>query len=126
MAERTWYHGGVPGLAVGDEILPPDRTGATTRLSRLAAALGAPHGTRTDVVYLASNEQHARAFAALYPDGALYAVEPSGPVEPDPDAPDVAVMTPSARITAVLRPRVAFAHRSPESWLRLLVETQHG
>lgn len=124
MTDSTWYHGGVPGLEVGERILPPDTTGATTRLSRFAESIGAPHGTRTDVVYLASNPEHARAFAALYPDGALYAVEPESDVEPDPDAPEVASMTTSAVITAVLYKRVTFAHRRPESWLRLLVDTQ--
>mgnify|MGYP001356936212 CR=1 FL=1 len=125
MAGSTYYHGGFPGLVAGDRLLPPDATGATTRLSRLAAALGAPHGTRTDVVYLATVQEHARAFAALYPDGALYEAEPVGDVEPDPDAPEAAVMVPAAIITAVIRPRVHFGHRRPESWLRLLVETQH-
>lgn len=124
MSDSTWYHGGVPGLEVGARILPPDITGATQRLSGIAGAFGAPHGTRTDVVYLASNQDHARAFAALYPDGALYQVEPESDTEPDPDAPEVAAMTTSAVITAVLYKRVTFAHRRPESWLRLLVDTQ--
>lgn len=124
MTDSTWYHGGVPGLEVGERILPPDTTGAPARLSRYAEAIGTPHGTRTDVVYLASRPEHARAFAALYPDGALYQVEPESDTEPDPDAPEATAMTTSAVITAVLRPRVAFAHRRPESWLRLLVDTQ--
>lgn len=117
----TWYHGGIPGLEAGDRILPPDTTGTTHRLSANTPA-AAPHGTRTDVVYLARHDQHARAFAALYPDGALYQVEPESPVEPDPDAPEHAGMATSAVITAVLRPRVVFAHRRLESWLRLLNE----
>lgn len=117
----TYYHGGVPGLQVGDRVLPPDVTEIEHRLSAYVPA-GAPHGTRTDVVYLARHEQHARVYAALYPDGALYQVVPESPVDPDPDAPDMAYTAPSAIVVAVLRPRVVFAHRRIESWLRLLTE----
>lgn len=115
----AWFHGGVPGLNVGDLLLSPDESGTTNRLSASTPA-DAQHGTRTDVVYLARHQDHARAYAALYPDGALYEAEPIGPTEPDPDAPDLAVMCRSARVTAVVRPVVRFAHRTPESWFRLL------
>lgn len=114
------YHGGVPGLRPGDLILPPDRTGTDRALSRYALAAGAPHGTRTDRVYLTPDSQHARVFAAFYPDGALYRVAPVGELTPDPDAPDSAVMAVEAEVLEVVRPRVVFAHRTPESWIRLL------
>lgn len=113
------YHGGVPGLAVGDMLLAPDESGATHTLSRYVAA-GQPHGTRRDVVYLAVRQDHARVYAALYPDGALYAADPIGPTEPDPDAPRLAVMCARARITEVIRPRIVLAHREIGSWLRML------
>lgn len=114
-----WYHGGVPGLAVGDRLLPPEVTGTDHRLSRYVDA-NTPHGHRTDVVYLARYEQHARVYAALYPDGALYEVGDACGAEPDPDAPQFAVMVASAVITRVLRPRVVAAHRRLESWMRML------
>lgn len=120
----AWFHGGIPGLAPGDRILPPDVTGTDHTLSHVAAALGMPHGTRTDIVYATRIEQYARVYAALYPDGALYRVEPEGPVEPDPDASEAAIMAPSARITAVVRPVVVYAHRRPESWLRILTRQE--
>lgn len=117
-----WFHGGVPGLKPGDLILPPDVTGTARRLSAAAETLGAPHGTRTDVVYIARNDQHARVYAAFYPNGALYRVEPTTPVELDPDAPDHSVMAEAAEVIEVLRARVELAHRRPESWLHLLVK----
>lgn len=113
------YHGGVPGLNPGDLILPPDRSGTNHTLSQYARP-DAPHGTRTDLVYLTPISQHARVFAAFYPDGALYRVMPVGGVIPDPDAPDSAVMAAEAVVLEVVRPRVVFAHRTAESWIRLL------
>ena len=118
MTDQRWYHGGFPGLAVGDLLLPPAESGTNHTLSAYAAGL--PHGHRRDVVYLARYQQHARAFAALYPDGALYAAEPIGPTEPDPDAPEDAVTCACARIVEVIRPRILVAHRNIDSWLRML------
>lgn len=115
------YHGGVPGLRVGDLILPPDESGTTRRLSAYAPA-AAEWGYRTDVVYLTRVQAQARAFAAVYPDGTLYEAEPIELVGVDPDNPATAVMARRARIVAVLRPRVLFAHRRPESWLRMIHE----
>lgn len=115
------YHGGVPGLRAGDLLLPPDESGTEQRLSAYVPA-AASWGYRTDVVYLTRVENQARAFAACYPDGALYRVEPIELVGADPDNPDSAVMARAARVIAVVRPRVVFAHRRPESWLRLINE----
>lgn len=117
---ETWYHGGYPGLVPGDLLLPPAESGTTRTLSQHAIAFHAPHGTRRDCVYLTRTQQVARAYAAMYPDGALYECEPDGPTEPDPDAPADSVMVARARIVAVVRSRVVFAHRRLESWLRLL------
>jgi hypothetical protein len=119
----TWYHGGIPGLRAGDRILPPDETGTDHRLSAHAPA-EAPHGHRTDVVYLTNSQQAARVYAALYPDGALYQVEPETTIEPDPDAPALAAMATSAVVTAVIRPRVALAHRRLDSWIRMLTTAE--
>lgn len=116
-----YFHGGYPSLCVGDLIEPPDVTGTTHVLSRYTPP-DAPHGRRRDVVYLARVQDHARAYAALYPDGALYRAEPDGPTEPDPDAPDLAVTCRRARVVEVIRPRIVFAHRRPEDWLRMLMK----
>lgn len=113
----AWYHGGVPGLEVGELLLPPDISGTRHTLSAYASE---PHGQRRDVVYLARIQDHARAYAALYPDGAVYRAEPIGATEPDPDAPGFSVMCAQARVVEVVRSRVVFAHRSPESWFAML------
>lgn len=97
-----YFHGGYPGLKPGDHILPPDLSGTDRRLSSYAAEIvGADHPTaRTDVVYLTTERNVARAYAAFYPDGALYQALPVGPVEPDPV--------------------VLFRTRRPKRWLRAL------
>lgn len=115
------YHGGFPGLRPGELVLPPDESGTEYRLSAYAPQ-AARWGYRTDVVYLTRVENQARAFAACYPDGALYQCEPIELLGPDPDNPASAVMARRARVVAVVRPRVLFAHRRPESWFRLIHE----
>lgn len=119
----TYFHGGVPGLQPGDELLPPDRTGTDRRLSSYVAALGGPaHAQRTDLVYLTTNRQVARAYAAFYPDGALYQVMPARPVDADPDCsmPDLSYQCPMGIVVAVVDPVVLFRDRTPERWLRML------
>lgn len=119
----SYFHGGYPGLKPGDELLPPDRTGTDHRLSSYAAALGGPaHTRRTDLVYLTTDRQVARAYAAFYPDGALYQVLPASPVDPDPDCsvPRLSWHCPMAIVVAVVDPVVLFRARTPERWLRML------
>ena len=118
----TFFHGGFPGLKPGDLILPPDTTGTEHTLSQYAAQMAAgPHATRRDVVYLSTDRQVARAYAAFYPDGALYQVQPQSPVDPDPDClmPGVSWQCPAAVVVAVVDAVVLFRSRSPELWLRM-------
>lgn len=86
-AEPIYFHGGVPGLKLGDRILPPSRTGVLA-----AADFAADHGIETghvrrDRVYLTTEIGEASVFAAMHPSnrGEVYVVEPLPPVEPDPD-----------------------------------------
>lgn len=117
----TYFHGGVPGLRPGDLLLPPDESGTNRTLSQHAEAVGAPAwATRRDVIYVTTERADARVFAAFYPDGALYRVEPEGPLGDDPDAPGISHTCRTARIAAVLDPVVLFRSRSPEAWLRQL------
>ncbi|WNI19140.1 hypothetical protein [Actinacidiphila sp. ITFR-21] len=119
----AYFHGGIPGLRRGDRILPPDATGTEHRLSAHAEELGAfGHATRTDVVYLATERQVARAYAAGYPDGALYQVQPDGEVEPDPDclAPGVAWQCTGATVVAVIDPVVLLRTYTFARFLRML------
>lgn len=121
----TYFHGGYPGLKPGDLLLPPDTTGTEHRLSAIAAEHNGPaHSTRTDIVYVTTGRDVARAFAAFYPDGALYRVEPAGALEPDPDCdlPDLSWQCAAARVAAVVDPVVLFRTRTPERWLRLMTQ----
>lgn len=118
----TFFHGGVPGLKVGDYVLPPDKTGTTRTLSQYAAELGGPADTlRTDLVYLTTERQVAKAYAAFYPDGALYQVLPESPVDRDPDCytPGLSWHCPAAVVVVVVDPVVLFRTRTPERWLRM-------
>jgi hypothetical protein len=117
------FHGGYPGLKPGDLILPPDRSGTEHRLSATVAEMGGPaHAQRTDLVYLTTGRQVARAYAAFYPDGALYSVFPASPVDPDPDCyvPGLSWQCPYAVVTAVVDPVVLYRSNTPERWLRML------
>lgn len=76
------HHGGVPGLSIGDLLLPPARTGA-----RSSAEFGAAGTCRRDRVYLHVDPMHSRMWALLCPagPGSLYKAEPLGALEIDPD-----------------------------------------
>ncbi len=115
-----WFHGGVPGLQVGDVIECPDVHGSSYGLAAWTPS-GSTHGTRSDVVYVTTIQNEARVFAAFYPDGALYRVEPIDTVGPDPDSPDTALMCRRARIDAVLHPVIRFQHRTFASWRAMLL-----
>jgi hypothetical protein len=94
---ERWYHGGVPGLKRGDQILPPAVTGALSVADKsidaepeFRARVEAVHDP--DVVYLAANPQAARLWASLHPahggkrrGGDLYEVRPDGSLGRDPD-----------------------------------------
>ena len=115
-----YFHGGYPGLKPGDLIQPPDITGTERRLSATAAEIGAPaYSTRTDVVYVTTGRDVARAFAAFYPD------EPRGQLEPDPDSgiPGLSWQCPAAEVVAVVDAAVLFRTRRPERWVRMLTPT---
>ena len=77
-----YFHGGHPGLRTGNYILPSSVTG-----SPCTADFGAHEVCRRDRVYLVSDAEVARAFAALHPSGRgeVYEVLPEGAIIPDPD-----------------------------------------
>ncbi|MCC9686932.1 hypothetical protein [Streptomyces sp. MNU103] len=64
----------------------------------------------------------ARVFAAMFPDGALYRVEPVGELVADPDClvAGASWEVPAARVAAVVDPVVLLRSRPVEAWLRLL------
>ncbi|MBP5883145.1 hypothetical protein QBA57_28735 [Streptomyces scabiei] len=118
-----YFHGGFPGLRPGGLVLPPDTTGTDRTLSAIVAEADGPaYATRKDVVYVTTLRQAARVYAAFYPDGALYQVQPHGGLEPDPDClePGISWHCPKAEVLQVVDPVVLFRARTPERWLRLL------
>ncbi|WP_439947236.1 hypothetical protein [Streptomyces sp. BBFR109] len=116
-----YFHGGIPGLKPGQLVLPPTTTGTGRTLAEHSEQLGGEH-VRRDRVYLAASRDVAKAYAAFYPDGALYAVEPRGHVEPDPDCslPGLSWQCEAAEVLTVVDPVVLFRSRTPERWLRML------
>lgn len=121
-----YWHGGVPGLQRGDLLLPATVT-ATDKAHTVhyATACADPSHMRADRVHLTTDRAAAKAYAASYPDGALYVAEPLGDTEADPDAPNVSIRCERARVVAVYDPCVRWAERG-ERWLRPLLHAKGG
>jgi hypothetical protein len=133
-------HGGLPGLSVGDRILPPAQTGVMTprdvvrehdplmwqRQQLMHRYAGGGYG-RPDKVYVGAIEVAIR-FAVMWTlnpempgQGAVYEVQPEGEVTPDPALlmfPGGAMECDSAVITKVAIPGVSRARavRSDPGW----------
>ncbi|WP_434181391.1 hypothetical protein RI685_16335 (plasmid) [Clavibacter michiganensis] len=115
-SQNTYWHGGQPGLTVGQLLRPPkDVPVALERFNAQAANIqGTAYGDhpgRTDRVYVTTDRQLARCFAHKMRDdfgqsiGALYRVQPIGAPESDPDyetvAPGLSASCSAARIEEV-------------------------
>lgn len=76
------YHGGPPGLRIGQRILPASETGA-----RSTAVYGAAGVCDPNKVYVTPVPQAAAMFASMHPsgDGQVYRVRTVGEVVHDPD-----------------------------------------
>lgn len=110
IVDMTYFHGGVPGLALGDSLLPPSVTGRPDGSVSIIERHGLDGAhVRGDRVFLGTLEV-AYLFAAMYPlpeGGWIYEVDPVGDVEPDPDytgGADESVQCPSAVIVRVVGP----------------------
>lgn len=116
-----YFHGGHPGLNPGDLILPPSTTGTARTLAQYSADLGGEH-VRRDRIYLATGRDVARAYAAFYPDGALYEVTPHGDLEPDPDCliDGLSWQCQTATVLRIVDHAVLFRTRTVDRWLRML------
>lgn len=105
---RFLYHGGAPGLRPGDTITPRRRgdighlvDGCPTCEARRAGAPLPDDDLDPTLVYVTTDRDYARIYAAGYPRGALYRVETDEPLTPSPD-PVPSWGTPSCRVVAVL------------------------
>lgn len=76
-AGSRWFHGGAPGLAQGELLLPSKDTGQDPR------GLGAAIERREALVYITPHEFVAGEYAKMFGEGQVYDVEPDG-VQIDP------------------------------------------
>jgi 8-oxo-dGTP diphosphatase len=112
----VFYHGGRPGLHVGDFLQPPTQSGVHAAIDYLNLDDLAPNQlhavnlARRDRVYLTTNKNDATLWASLHRlgtptrGGDVYRAEPEGDTEPDPDyiGPATVVHCARARIVEVV------------------------
>lgn len=92
----TFWHGGAPGLSIGDVIIPRDELPLSNLDRHLAMINEDP--TDTGRVYITTNRKFAIAWAIRRSNspfkgartGSVYRVDPIGQVDPDPDFPAAA------------------------------------
>jgi hypothetical protein len=120
------YHGGAPGLRVGDVIEPRppgDEShlldGCPTCEARRNGEQLAEDDNDPGLVYVTTDRDYARIYAAGYPHGGLYRVEPVGELV-DRSAHDPAPSwgCASARVLAVLDPLVSLSPKRVRSLVR--------
>lgn len=106
MSER-YFHGGAPGLRAGDVIKPQPLgegkhlvDGCPTCEARKTGQQLPTDNLDPALVYVTTDREDARVYAAGYPMGALYVVHPVGELTPSPD-PVPSWGCASARVTAV-------------------------
>lgn len=75
----AWFHGGKPGLNVGDLLLPPTESGADMHAKYSETDSRPEHGR----VYISRDPRYAATYACSYPNGDVYEVEPLGASGPD-------------------------------------------
>lgn len=102
-----YFHGGAPDLRPGDVIEPQPLGEGRHLLDGCPTCEARKSGQQlpTDVldpslVYVTTDREYARFYAAGYPMGALYVVEPIGDLSPSPD-PVPSWGCSAARITGV-------------------------
>lgn len=110
-----YWHGGAPGLNVGDDLVP------ATALDYLPVLYADPdYGSDSAYVYVSTSQTLAMGCAAQWGShfgdrvaGDLYQVEPKGALEVDPDyahVPDLSWRCQRATIVAVYRRPVEMTH----------------
>lgn len=106
------WHGGKPGLRVGDVVVPGERhyvdgcavceakrRGETYRLENGGAV--DPVNAHEDRVYMTDDRAYGRFYASKYPVGDLYRVEPVGELMESTEDPFPTWHAPSARVVSV-------------------------
>jgi hypothetical protein len=104
---ERYFHGGAPGLRPGDVIEPQPLgegkhlvDGCPTCDARKAGQQLPTDDLDPHLVYVTTDREYARLYAAGYPHGALYVVDPLGDLTPSPD-PAPSWGCTAARVTGV-------------------------
>lgn len=111
---RTYWHGGIHGLEVGDLLLPASEHAAPAPVTVDSSLRPMYLSTR---VYVTTDRDLALMYAARYPQrlrGTLYQVTPTPPIDPDPEWYDRPPLTWWAQWERAARKRT----QGPRAWLR--------
>ncbi|MFV8173767.1 hypothetical protein [Mycolicibacterium peregrinum] len=126
MSLQPLFHGGAPGLRVGDLITPrahdDDRhlvDGCPTCEARREGQPLATDDNDPSLVYVTTDRDYARFYAAGYPRGGLYRVDAIGELtERREHDPVPSWGCESARVAAVIDPLVYLSQKRIRSLLR--------
>jgi len=116
------FHGGAPGLKPGDIITPQSGTahlvdGCPTCEARRVGAPLPEDNLDPTAVYVTTVRDYAKVYAAGYPLGAVYRVEPLGELTPSPD-PVESYGVAAARVVSVLDPLVRLSGHEQRRLIR--------
>ena len=115
----VFYHGGAPGLRIGQRLLPPAATGADH-----SGNWGAHRVHDPEKVYVTPEKAAALMFASLHPsgDGRIYRVETVGLVEYDPDCSELGLSYTCD--AAIIRSRVRVKRKTLARGRKLLLKSE--
>lgn len=103
---RLW-HGGIPGLRVGDLLQPGHKRRSHPGCAICAARErgesvgGMDPPSAREAVYVTASKEYARYYASLWGRGDLYVVEPVGDLTPSEEDHFPSWTCPTARVVAV-------------------------
>jgi 8-oxo-dGTP diphosphatase len=135
---EVFYHGGTPGLHVGDFLLPPKVTGKTSMMDRLYDAMpnvpadwdasyrqSAQRQRELNQVFVTKDLWYATEMAARHHAvGAVYRVEPLGNLMDTTSMPYSETTCDSARIVAVVKERVTYQTALADETARQIARRQ--
>lgn len=101
------FHGGQPGLRIGDLLKPGHKRRQHEGCGWCAAreagtAVNDPASHRKERIYITTDRDYARFYASLYGYGDLYRVEPVGEVEPSTEDHFDSWVAPAARVVGIM------------------------
>lgn len=119
-----YFHGGAPGLRAGDLIAPRHDgdsdhlvDGCPTCDARRSGEQAESDNNDPSRIYVTTSRSYATIYAAGYPDGAVYRVEPHDP-EPRLEDPEPSWSCTWATVLAVLDPLVRLTPKQTRSAIR--------